>query len=79
MNILAPTSKKRVFDNFKDLLQREVANTPLGMIWMPAPRVALGREAGWLCRNVLWQPVAGRGIQSWSSLLQVPFAMPRYL
>jgi hypothetical protein len=37
---------KRVLDKIKDLLQREVANTPLGMIWMPAPRVALGREAG---------------------------------
>ena len=40
---------KRVFDNFKNRPQGEVANTPLGMIWMPVPHVALGREAGWLC------------------------------
>jgi len=45
-----------VFDNFKDLLQGEVANTPLGMVWMPVPQMALGREAGWLGRNVLRQP-----------------------
>ena len=51
-----PLKKKRAFDNFKDLLQREVANTPLGMVWMPAPEIALGREAGWLCRNVLRRP-----------------------
>ena len=29
-------------------------------------------------RSRLALPVAGRGIQSWSNLLQVPFAMPRY-
>ena len=51
-----PPDVKRVFDNFKDLRQREVDNTPLGMVWMPLPQVSLGREAGWLCRNVLRKP-----------------------
>ena len=51
-----PPDVKRVFDNFKDLRQREVGNTPLGMVWMPLPQVSLGREAGWLCRNVLRKP-----------------------
>ena len=48
--------QKRVFDNFKDLLQGEVSNTLLGIVWLPAYHVSLGREAGWLCQNVLRQP-----------------------
>ena len=57
---------KRVMAFYKDILKTELQHTHthtsdhLGMVWLLAPHIRLGREAGWAARNVLAQRYKAR-------------------
>eukprot|EP00435_Cladocopium_sp_Y103_P012486 s3746_g3.t1 len=44
---------RQALEYYKKTLKAELDKTPLGMAWLPVPRIRLGREAGWAVRNVV--------------------------